>query len=185
MMRALQWAWLLLVPAVSYTEPSGSVRYLMTESVSTLDFGLYQLGNRLTQAKVTVSGMTEPADLSANAQYDWDRNRIVVYLSVFSNSRAVKTVTAKDLCRAAINNARMYSGVDPSKGSPYPQMQTAAALFQPQAFAKKNAPEHLSDEILGIIEFRAHVYIVTEKGTLAPNLTCEGRLLSTETMFAE
>jgi hypothetical protein len=179
LMRTWILTWAALWSIVVNAEPSASVKYLMNQPVSAMDFGLYRLGQELSSDLGTNNGWSR---VTATASYDWNRNRIVVtMLSLAPN--ATTAATAKKYCRTVIDLARQDAGVSPVTGTVLPDTATVASLFLPDSFPNTDQPENISDELLSIIEIRVTVRVIDVK---VKNIAqCEGKLLSADTLFKE
>jgi hypothetical protein len=184
--EALNILTILLVPVVGMAEPSAAVKYLMDDSVSAFDFGLYQVASRLQNPARDYGVPAGYGDVSANVDYDWGRNRIVARLYVYMKAKVLPPSVAKEVCRETIATARSVGGISRQTGARETDYPSYAALFQHNSFARNSSPKELEDELLSIIEFSVKVVVGSINSTGPLKITaCQAPLLGKEVLFAE
>lgn len=166
---------LFCVPASA--EPTSKIRYLMNDSLTVWDWGMY----RLSQA---VAGLNEPETtvrLTTTVNYNWDSNRIIIFS--FPLGYQAKNVGAgKDFCESAINMIRASLGINGDNGEPYfGENSILVHYFSHTGYEKTDRPEELADELDSIIELSATIGI---KGS-QESIKCQGDLADKDVLFSE
>lgn len=177
----------MFLPIVTVAEPSPVVRHLMNEPVSSLDFGLYLFEERMQRDSLTLPSLPAPAGLQATALYGWDTNRIYLMLQIDMNT---SILTARNVCREAINYARTVNGVNPTNGRLYGDGSgyNPSIHFKSGSFTKESRPKDFEAQVLSLIEIRMQVMRrdVRHDGTwLVVAADCRGALMSTDVLFKE
>ncbi|MGE3424986.1 MAG: hypothetical protein AB7N24_23305 [Dehalococcoidia bacterium] len=164
----------MLLPAYGRAGPDSTTNYLMSDSFTLLDWGIYRMQMTLDASKLFE---IENTGVSRSVSYDWDRNRIVVEVLSLTESKEDEQFDAKALCNRLINAARVSLGVHPETGKPLlgGDHSFASGYFSHQGFKLKKQPEDLRAQIDKLIELRAIVYL-----NLKANRECNGPLLGTE-----
>ena len=97
---------LLVLIRICSAEPSSTTRYLMNERTSQLDFGLYKLEDYLQGV-----GAGDPY-VSLSVVFDWNSNRIAIYVWNTDPNKFKTKNEAKDWCKAVICDIRGSLGID-------------------------------------------------------------------------
>ena len=79
-MRIVAVAGWLLLATVVHAEPSRSIRYLMGESVSMFESGVFRIE---TAAQTLAWDDVDIRKQFARVDYDWDKNQLTVNLTVY------------------------------------------------------------------------------------------------------
>ena len=170
---------LLMVFAASssaFAEPSPTVRYLMNEPVTMLEWGLYNLGKR-------VQGFRnfEGFDLfTSSAMYNWETNRIVLILSIIPRSASLKKIPAMEICKQATQDIRLRflsRGDDRTRA-----LFGISRFFEHEGFKSTKEPKNFMEEIENITNIRIHVVKEPDFATLSE---CESPYRGEEVFIIE
>jgi hypothetical protein len=162
----------------SFAEPTPTIRHLMDESVSLLDWGLVRLGDAVQHRLEPL--LAAPGFVSA--RYDWNTNRIGI--EVFSPLQRFKDgEEARSWCRLALSEVRTAMSVNPATGAPFEGGHSYAYLcFVHQGYQSGAEPADLAEQLDDLID----VVITVPSG--ADNkmyLRCKAPLIGTEILFGE
>lgn len=127
-------------------EPNQSVKFLMNQPVSLLDFGIYRLEKDLKKIKKELALYHAlPFDIAVN--YDWENNKILIRLT-YGYERNPPRKTIQKGVRHVIKQIRGFLGVDP-KGKVFHKrgFSKAADYFSHQGYIIQNRPEALEKDI--------------------------------------
>ena len=133
---------------VTYAEPTSNIRYLMNDSITMLDWGMYQL-------EMQVDAFA-PKDCFPYVYYDWDKNRIIITLDSIGIERPTE-VEAKKWCRKSIGEIKSCFQIDPEKGKPYAKNGCSSLhfKFKHRGYKDKSLPENLYKELDNITVIKA------------------------------
>jgi hypothetical protein len=124
-------------------EPDSTIRYLITEPVTLLDFGLYRLTEEIDThfAKIEYTS-------GAYMFYDWDANRINIIISGPAGKFKTKK-EAKDWCEWAVCEVRKELGLDCSSlRSSIPAGTSMLSLrFNHLGHKSRNEPKDLGNKL--------------------------------------
>ncbi len=68
----------LMLPAVALGEPTETTKYLMSEPMSLMDWGIYQASKKMESLKDHNIAFFSTHYMGGYAQYDWDENKITL-----------------------------------------------------------------------------------------------------------
>lgn len=160
----------------AFAEPSPTVRYLMNEPVSRLDWGIYQLQKELEELNVSV-------------RYNWDENRIEISKSSSETPKDLNQ--AKILCKEEVSNLKIILGVNPEIGKPYGENSFLWVFFRHEGYKLKSEPETLWEDLDNItrlsVTFRINRvgFVPLEEESTEKLLSCESGLLDTKVLYSE
>jgi hypothetical protein len=170
--------------SMAEAEPNPNIKYLMNDSVSMLDWGLYRIEKDVeaTLEDPAGYGLNTDTIIDSSPVYDWDKNRIIVGVHV---SKAISLEQAKSWCRKIVRMVRTTLNVSPDTGEPFPSLdQNGGALysfFSHAGYTKKSEPKGLSKELDNI----TWINIKVEVAGMKEPLNCEAALLGTDILFPE
>lgn len=150
-----------------HAEPSSSVRYLIAEPVSLLDFGMKALGDDLEGGDRKASVMVE---------YLWSENRIRITLTDVLTRPALKD--AKDRCAVLISGVRARLGIIDGKSAF--GVSGMEAFFTHYGYESKSEPKNLGPDLDAITIIRGRLGLSGGKA-----IGCEGPLVSDKVMYSE
>lgn len=162
---------LLSQVATATAEPSDTVKYLMHEPVTMLDYGIHLIGKSIHSEN----------GFAVGAHYDWDQNRIIIsrnkYLVGEINTQDRESLKVQ--CKDIIKKTREYLAIDSSTGKPVLNFKNSsvANYFTHEGYANKNQPESLGEEIDKITVLTSTVWWTNPD---IGSLSCRGPLVGTE-----
>jgi hypothetical protein len=153
-------------------EPSETALYLMTERLSLLDWGIYQLNASIRNNMKNEELFALPKFLHVyymNVSYDWDTDDIVIYGNFEGNIKPTQ-----ELCKSSIYAFLTWQGLDPETRQPYTGVpfSVLAGHFGHLHFRDPNAPKNLRTIVDDMfrLEFK-----VRHKKSLK-SISCQSRL---------
>ena len=184
-MRVL-YKYLVLLVALAHSqivlaEPTPTIKYLMNETVTMLDWGLYKLNKDMSKEPL-LEGMKPQSHISVN--YNWEHDKIrIVGTPPFHRFQSEKA--AQDWCKEFVNNIRTFFGVDPSTGEVRATSPTYIyTYFVHQGFKKKNQPKNLGEDLDRLVEIVATALVSVEiEKTMV--IRCTAPLLGSEIFLSE
>lgn len=167
------------------TEPNESANFLINDSVSLLDFGLYKLENEIKRVQNDLTIRFQPPH-SSFADYDWDENKIVIVLSYGDpGNPPVKEIKAemKLIVAALKKNFGIAQTGEPFQKGGY---GSVGDYFSHRGYTKKNMPQNLRREIEKLVEIKVVFYVQNYSryfecrnrlvGSSSDEITCTGYL---------
>jgi len=147
-MRQILITFILLTICVrgAVAEPDAAARFLMNDSVSLLDFGIYRLENDIRANRDRLTINHKPPD-TVFVDYNWDENRIVIGLSYGVSGNPPQKEIRPEI-KTVFETMRANFGIDP-KGSTHRQAAASRLpeYFSHRAYVSKNRPPALENEI--------------------------------------
>ncbi|MDM8522176.1 hypothetical protein QUF80_02295 [Desulfococcaceae bacterium HSG8] len=167
---------LLAMSELSIAGPDQTTSYLMNESVSLLDFGLYRLEeyfDTIYQKDLYIT----------RVNYDWDDNKIIIVVRNTDSGSFGSAREAKEWCRSIICEIKGKLGIDCSTGKPLTLKKNSPLqrFFSHKSYKSKNEPEGLKSEI----EMMIKVTVSTYWGRNGRFLRCEVPLLGKKILCSE
>jgi hypothetical protein len=138
----------LLFTAPAGAEPSPAVEYLMREPVTMLDWGLAQIEQDLFRKRDVLTGNKQnlfDQDLSIRVDYDWEENRIEIFLKMTLRADVKKTPQRMSEIRKHVEFMITYlrGGLT---------MHPYDAFFRHKGFRSKESPENLDEDLVVITD---------------------------------
>jgi hypothetical protein len=165
--------------SMAEAEPTSNMHYLMNDSVSMLDWGLFQVNHDLEGYIDIKNEIKDAIGFITNVSYDWEENRIIIRLMLEGASSKEQ---AKEWCKILVNKTRRIFDINPDTGKPsMEKTSTLYTCFTHTEFKRKLEPEGLSKELDNITVIKVQALIKDFKGVA----TCQAPLLGTSIMFEE
>lgn len=169
----------LILPAVALGEPTETPEYLMSESMSLMDWGVYQAGKKMESLKDfnnTQPPLFSTYYASGIARYDWDENRIVL-LGLFHGNGI------QDECT---ENLRKLKGAFADFTWDEKKQRKAAervlnGLFSHKAdYQTKGRPRDVGKQLVHITVVEAHIITSQSEGLPKTTVKCKSTFKSSE-----
>jgi len=141
-----------------WAEPDETSGFLINDSVSMLDFGLYRLENAVNALRQELFIKFEPP-YSSFVDYSWDENRIVIVLS-YGNPGNPPIKEIKADIKTVVAALKKKFGVKPN-GQPLQQggSSTVADFFVHKGFNRKSMPPDMRQKIDRLVEIKVVFYV--------------------------
>ena len=139
-------------------EPNESANFLINDSVSLLDFGIYKLENEIKGFRNDLTIRFQPPH-SSFVDYDWDENKIVIVLSYGDpGNPPIKEI--KSEIKVVVAALKKKFGVGPT-GEPFQKggFSSIGDYFSHRGYTKKNMPQNLRREIDNLVEIKIIFYV--------------------------
>lgn len=143
----------LLFVVSAGAEPSSSVEYLMREPVSMLDWGLAQIEQDLFRKRDVLTGSKQnlfDPEPSIRVGYDWEENRIQIFLKLTLRAEVKKTPQRMTGVRQHVEFVITYlrGGLT---------MHPYDAFFRHKGFRSKESPKNLDEDLVAITDIHITV----------------------------
>ncbi|MFA0607143.1 hypothetical protein [Vibrio amylolyticus] len=145
---------LLVISTNLNAEPSRSISYLMEDSLSMFDWGVFRMESSMANIKFKELDLLNHY---GRVNYDWDSNRINLETVVYSSYKALEKSGSKAICRKAITKVKEHFGYG-IKEADFRAIFGIASYFKHTGFVKKNAPENLGKDLENVTKFSVLVY---------------------------
>lgn len=179
-MRSFTFAACVLFAAAANAEPSRSIRYLMGESVSLFEWGIFRLQAR---AELFAWDDIDIRKQFARVGYDWEKNQITLRMTVYPRYQSLQKVTPRGACGSLIRQIKFHLGVGP--GSEFMrELGGIGTFFRHQHFEKQNAPATLDRDLEAATQLR--VDVLASKSDQPPFdavQSCSSELLKSEVLY--
>lgn len=142
----------------SQAEPNESANFLINDSVSLLDFGIYKLENEIKEFRNDLTIRFQPPH-SSFVDYDWDENKITIVLSYGDpGNPPVKEIKSEIV--SVVAALKKNFGVGPT-GEPFQKggFSRVGDYFSHRGYTKKNMPQHLKRDIDNMVEIKIIFYV--------------------------
>jgi hypothetical protein len=161
-------------------EPTSNIKYLMNDSVSMLDWGIYKIDKGL-EKYLTLDKATS---IFQSVGYDWDTNRIEVRVFLYGASSQEQ---AKEWCKIIMSQTRLFFFIDENGKPVIGDHSNLPKYFYHEGFGNKLEPEGLNKEldnvtVIIVTTFIADGKLVTDA---TKKVVCQAPLLGTSIMFEE
>lgn len=189
----------LILPAVASGEPTETPKYLMSEPMSLMDWGIYQADKKMESFRVL--NHLKPDFFSihymgGSARYDWNENRIVLS-GMFEgngtqdecteNLRKLKSAFADPAWDAELQREAAEVVVGVLLDDANPELQRKAAervldvLFSHEAgYQTKGRPTDVGKQLIHITIIEAHIPIRQIDAPMLEFVTCKSTFKSSE-----
>ena len=149
--------------SISYAEPDDTVKYLMDETVTMFDFGLYQLEQQLDKE------VDKKLIWITKTNYNWQQNSIEL-LFITHNMAGIQTAAAmQKTCQTFVDQVRA---------------DVTSALykkvFSHRGFTKTTAPKNIGDSLVANSQIVVHGYYKDGK-----KMVCRAPLKGSQISFSE
>ncbi|MBW2177142.1 MAG: hypothetical protein JRD49_00250 [Deltaproteobacteria bacterium] len=166
----------LLIAAPLWAEPSASVKYLMQEHVSMLDWGLEKIEENLYRNREVLTqnegNLFEPEPVIRVA-YTWEENRIQIFVALNMGENVKKTPQ-----RMAATRSHVVFVVAYLRGRL--TMMPYDAFFRHKGFRSKESPENLNSELVKITDI--HITVRDHQGNILSR--CKALLSGNEIVWS-
>lgn len=153
--------------------PDATSTYLMNESVSVLDFGIFKMEETLSKYFATNS-----PSVTVSASYLWDNNQIQITLLELAKRKTRND--AIEFCKTIVGSARASLGINTSTGKPIVEGLDPSRFFVHEGYDNKRAPKSLVNDISRMIRIKGVV------GLQDPvSASCEASLLGKEILMSQ
>jgi hypothetical protein len=179
-MRIVVFIACILCSSTAHADPSPSVRYLMGESVSLFEWGIFRLEAR---AQRFAFSDLDIKNQFARVEYDWPKNQLRVKLVVYPHYQSLQKTTARQVCGSLIQQMKSLLGVAP--GFEFLRdIDGIGTFFRHQHFEKSDAPKTLGADLEAITSLE--VEVMASKNDQPPfkeAMSCSSELLKSETRY--
>src|SRR5262249_39450497 len=154
---------------------STSVRYLMGESVSLFEWGIFRL--QTTAENFGWDDLEVAHKHLATVKYDWTKNQVTVTVIVYPSYRSLQKTNAKGVCGSVMRQMKSNFGVSP--GFEWVRsMSGVGTFFHPQHFLRNDEPKTIDADLEAITNLE--VWVHASKNDQAPYpelISCSSELL--------
>ncbi|MEW6671311.1 MAG: hypothetical protein AB1427_06380 [Thermodesulfobacteriota bacterium] len=142
----------------SLAEPDEGASFLINDSVSMLDFGIYKLENEIRAIRNDLTIRFEPP-YSAFVDYDWDKNKIMIVLS-YGDPGDPPVKEIKSEITTVVAALKKKFGVTPA-GDPFEKggFSSIGDYFSHRGYTRKNTPRNLRRDIDKLVEIKILFYV--------------------------
>jgi len=162
---------LLIISTTVYAEPSPTVKYLMNDSLTMFDLGLYRLDNYIKERAASFLPKTiVKYNVYTDVGYNWNTNKIIIKMSIVFSEKITEK-QQKEFCKRTLDNYKKWL---PS---------VIPGFFMHHGFQKKDEPKpkKVKDEILNIAILKIAVY----PGEEQPSLIAKSALMEDKIFFTD
>ncbi len=145
---------LLVVSSNLSAEPSRSISYLMEDSLSMFDWGVFRMESSITNIKFKEFDLINHY---GRVNYDWDSNRINLETIVYPYYKSLEKSGSKTICRQAIIQVKEHFGYGIEEAG-LRAVFGIPSYFKHIGYVKKNAPESLGKDLETATKFSVQVY---------------------------
>jgi hypothetical protein len=175
-------ATVLSLNSIAFSEPSSDIKWLMNDSVSLLDWGLYKIKQHLQGKEINDSfnmddGIINTYEIIPVVSYEYELNRIYINGTIFNYSDIENKKQAKYMCKETINMIKQF----------WLKLHPLESFFSHEGYAIKTRPKTINDEIKNITVIKAS--ILPPRPSFNPvdkrTINCESPYKSDTILFQE
>ena len=152
-----------LTTSISFAEPDSNIKYLMDETVTMFDFGLYQLEQHLDKT------VDEKLVWITKTNYNWQENRVEMLFITHNMANIQTRADMQKACQGLIDQIR--NEVDSA---------LLQKVFSHRGFTKSTSPKDIGGLIAGLSHIIVHGYYKDGKKVI-----CNAPLVGTEVLFSD
>ena len=149
-----------LAAGISFAEPDSTIKFLMDETVTMFDFGLYQLEQKLDKT------VDEKLVWITKTNYNWQKNRVELLFITHNMANIQTKADMQKTCQGLVDQIR--TAVD---------RKSLKRMFSHRGFTKSTAPENIGGSLAGLTDIIVHGYYKDGKKLLC-NAPLEGTTVS-------
>lgn len=173
-------ACILLWAGTGQADPSPSVRYLMDESVSLFEWGIFRL-------QMSVQSFTwDDLDIRnqfARVDYDWPKNQLKVRLVVYPRYGSLERTPAKEICGSLVRQMKAQLGVAPGFEI-LRDINGIGTHFRHKHFTKADVPKALDADLEAVTSIELKVMAnMNDQPPFQEMMFCSADLLKTEIRY--
>lgn len=165
-----------------YAEPSKTTKYLMNDSLSMLEWGIFKIDNVLNTEKYPeLDSVTRN---SFDTTYDWDSNELTIKAVVYPSYEKLKKIGNKEACRLVLSSLKTRFGYHfrDSKVN----FLSIANYFKHKGFYKREEPDTFSKDIEKMTRLTVKIYSSeTNKPNFDRQSECTSKFLESEVYFVD
>jgi len=165
------------IAGICNAEPDSTIKYLMDEPLSMLEWGMYRMNKSLDEIYGDKYNIDH--DLTNIVRYDWDNNRIIINCIVGLYGRFEEKKQAQAACKNIVRKYRSTFGVNADTGKPVGFGTLYNLYFSHQGFKSPSMPKNINKDLNKIVEIRVQAYIKKDY------LECIAPLLGKDIYFKE
>jgi hypothetical protein len=172
----------ILIATSAFADPSPSIRHLMSEPLSMLEWGIYRIERR---AALFAWDDLDIMKQFCDVQYDWDVNWLRLSCTIYPRFQSLQKTPPKQVCGSIISQIRTHFGIGAA-----PHLETVRKLFgigtyfRHQFFTQKTVPESLEHDIEVITFIGVRILVSkNDQPRFQEAASCEGDLLSPEIRY--
>jgi hypothetical protein len=179
-MRTIIFVACILCASTVQADPSPSVRYLMGESVSLFEWGIFRLEARVD--RFTWDGL-DIKNQFAHVGYDWPKNQLRVRLVVYPRYQSLQRTTARRVCGSLVQQMKSLFGA--AHGFEFLRdTDGIGTFFRHQHFDKADVPNTLDMDLEAITSLEVDVMVSkNDQSPFQEAISCSSELLKSETRY--
>jgi hypothetical protein len=165
-------------------QPSPTVRYLMNEPLTLFEWGMFRLQNGVEMMQWDGLDLIRPRPQIANVEYDWDKNQLMINLTIYPRYRSLQKSTPKKICGEVIHQMKGLFGVLTPDDKLLRDAMGVGSFFTHKYFRSPAAPQSLAADIERITNLRVDVMTsVTDTPPFQQSQSCSSDLLKSEVLY--
>lgn len=173
---------LILLSTQLSAEPSTTAKYIMNDSLSMFEWGLYQIEDSLSEKKF------KELDLIfrtiTDTKYDWDSNQIKISMTIYPSFEKLNSIGEKDACRTALTDIKQHFGFGYDKE--IRSFLSISRHFKHKGFINKSEPKSFMDDIENMVKVTVNIYgSKNNKPNFSNKATCTSKLLEKDIYFVD
>ncbi len=142
-------------------DPSPSVRYLMGESVSMFEWGIFRLEARAD--RFSWDGL-DIKNQFAHVDYDWAKNQLQVKVVVYPRYQSLQKTPARQVCGSLVKQMKSLFGVAPGF-EVVREIDGIGSFFRHKNFDRADVPKTLGADLEAITSLEVETRYFTTSET--------------------
>lgn len=173
---------ILLFSSQLSAEPNKTTEYLMNDSLSMFEWGIFRVEEALSDVRfpeLEVVYKNHP-----NLNYDWDTNQLEIQLSIYPSHQKLKEIGPKGACKIGLSDLRGFFGI----GSPdvIHDILGLQKYFRHKFFFKKNVTKTFANDIENMTQLTINIHSSeNDKPLFDKKAKCTSKLLKDEVYFVD
>ena len=163
-------------------EPNKTAKYLMNDSFTMFEWGLYQIEDTL--AKKNFSDLDLIFRTIVSTEYDWESNQIKIDLVIYPSFQKISSIGEKEACRTALTDIKQHFGFgyDDERRS----ILSISSHFKHKGFINKSEPKTFMGDIEKMAKVTVKIYSSKDnKPNFSNKAICTSKLLEKDIYFVD
>ena len=172
----------MLLPTLALGEPTKTPKYLMAESMSLMDWGIYKANKRMKSFE-EYKGIF-PVDYSTGwADYDWDENRITL-IGMFRGD-AIDATTVENCTKSVfqLKNSLLspfYTKADKREAA---ESMLSELFSHEGGYRAGNRPDDVGKQLVHITTIEARIFTNNADGSVKSSVKCKSNFKSEDVLI--
>lgn len=173
---------LLCLAAPLSAEPTKTARYLMNDTPSMLEWGIFKLDRALSA--VSFPELNTDGRSMSMTEYDWDSNELDIQITAYPSHDKIQEIGGKEACRIALASIKKRLGFASIDLVPNPL--SVSNFFRHEGFHSVDSPDSFTKDVEEMTRVTVSIYSSkTNKPIFDRQSVCSSKFLDPKVYFVD